>query len=263
MEWSPHFSHPPIPPSPCPSPYTQPQKMSQMGLLTPNEEWYSTIIDTNATGALVLLVWEYLITFDDEVNFIWCKPNRALVKWLFLFLRYFSLFAQIGNQVLSEKIASSVPVSASSCRMWYTWRLVAAQVMLVAVEVLLIIRVYALYNKSKRIVLCLLTLVLAEVACSATNSIINIPRLLFSPACSTVLELRPVIQFGIISICTQTSILFLTIAKQLFASRAGLGRTPIVSLMIRDGLLAFVVIFGMQHSPSTSTGVEDCMTVIY
>lgn len=56
--------------------------------------------------------------------------------------------------------------------------------------------VYALYNKSKRIVLCLLTLVLAEVACSATNSIINIPRLVFSPACSTVLELRPVIQFG-------------------------------------------------------------------
>lgn len=135
------------------------------------------------------------------------SPRNAAVLTALVFCR--------GNQVLSEKVASSVPVAASFCRLWYTWRLVAGQAMLVAVEALLIIRgafiaapkaltsaihkfhvVYALYSKSKRIVLCLVALVLAEVVCSATNSTINIPRLIFSPTCSTVLELRPIIQFG-------------------------------------------------------------------
>lgn len=47
-----------------------------------------------------------------------------------------------------------------------------------------------------------------------------------------------------ISTVTQSSILFLTIAKQLVAARTGWGRTPLVSLMIRDGAFAFVMIFG-------------------
>ncbi|KAF7978374.1 hypothetical protein HWV62_749 [Athelia sp. TMB] len=68
-------------------------------------------------------------------------------------------------------------------------------------------------------------------------------------------------QFRVISICTQTSILFLTIAKQLFASHLGVGRTPIVSLMIRDGLLAFFVIFGLHASRiAVLGGTLACMT---
>lgn len=38
------------------------------------------------------------------------------------------------------RIASSMPVAVPYCRLWYTWRLVACQIMLTAVEAVLIIR---------------------------------------------------------------------------------------------------------------------------
>lgn len=56
--------------------------------------------------------------------------------------------------------------------------------------------VYALYNRNKRIAVTLALFVCCEVTVSAINCIINIPKMHFSPACLTVLSLRPVIQFG-------------------------------------------------------------------
>lgn len=61
---------------------------------------------------------------------------------------------------------------------------------------------------------------------------------------------------SIISLCTQSSILFLTIAKQIFAKRTGWGRTPMVSLMIRDGTFAFVMIFGRFSTTVSSAAIS-------
>jgi hypothetical protein len=45
-------------------------------------------------------------------------------------------------------------------------------------------------------------------------------------------------------VATQGVITFLTVVKHSIARRAGWGRTPIVSLMIRDGAMTFAVMFG-------------------
>lgn len=85
------------------------------------------------------------------------KPNRSFLKWLFLFMRYFGAASQMwvfnlfriswcwwsfvrGNQLLSKHVASTVPITLYYCRLWYTWRLVACQTMLTAVEATLIMR---------------------------------------------------------------------------------------------------------------------------
>ena len=119
-----------------------------------------------------------------------------------------------GNQVLSKHVATNVPIALHVCRVWYTWRIIASQVMLASVEAILIIRgehsaassiifiwlisfaVYALYNRSKKVAGALIFLVFCEMTLCAANSSVNIPRMSFSPECHTVLPLRPVIQFG-------------------------------------------------------------------
>ncbi|KIM76956.1 hypothetical protein PILCRDRAFT_12476 [Piloderma croceum F 1598] len=108
----------------------------------PNDSqgWFSRIIDSSSISALALLVYEILLTFDDEVELIWTKPGSSFIKWLFLLMRYFGLTSQIGNHLLSLHIASTVPATLHYCRLWYTWRLVSAQVMLAAVETTLILR---------------------------------------------------------------------------------------------------------------------------
>ena len=45
-----------------------------------------------------------------------------------------------GNQVLSKHVATNVPIALHVCRVWYTWRIIASQVMLASVEAILIIR---------------------------------------------------------------------------------------------------------------------------
>jgi hypothetical protein len=45
-----------------------------------------------------------------------------------------------GNHLLSMNVASVVPIATNYCRVWYTWRLVASQIMLAAVEATLILR---------------------------------------------------------------------------------------------------------------------------
>lgn len=123
-----------------------------------------------------------------------------------------------GNQLLSKHVASQVPVALNDCRLWYTWRIIASQVMLTSVEATLIIRgeclsrhalsvdwpslsshiVYALYNRSKKIAAVLMFLVSCEMTLCAFNSFMNIPIMEFDPACQTVLALKPVIQFGFV-----------------------------------------------------------------
>lgn len=195
-----------------------------------------------------------------------------------------------GNHFLEMYVASMVPVAPYHCRLWYTWRLVTCQIMVAAVEAILVLQgqypcssmssfwlnyhleVYALYNRSQRIAILLGSLIVAEVSTSTVNSYSNLPKMQFDSVCLTKLALLPVIQYGcvispvtasnalsdlytsIISLCTQTTILFLTFAKQIFAQRSGCGKTPIVSLMIRDGVFAFVVIFSEPSYCSRATG---------
>lgn len=64
--------------------------------------------------SLALLMYELLITFDNEVKFIWpyvfrpnhciiysdgfpasSLPRRNVTKWLYFYIRYFGLFAEL------------------------------------------------------------------------------------------------------------------------------------------------------------------------
>jgi len=55
-------------------------------------------------GSLALLLYEYSITLDYEVELIWEKPNKSFIKWLFLFIHYFALVSQVSTQIVTYRV---------------------------------------------------------------------------------------------------------------------------------------------------------------
>lgn len=54
--------------------------------------------------------------------------------------------------------------------------------------------------------------------------------------------------FSSSTVITQVVILGLTLVKHSFARREGWGRTPVISLVLRDGSYVFLIISGEPHS---------------
>lgn len=128
--------------------------------------------------------------------------------------------------------------------------------------------VYALYNRKRWIGLLLLSTFTIENIVQATSMIYVIPTLPFHPVCLVISIPRPTIFFGYVystydpliyinliafiprfaTVFTQLLILGLTVGKHHLALRAGWRRTPIVSLMLRDGATVFFVVAGQLLS---------------
>ncbi|KAF8464349.1 hypothetical protein JB92DRAFT_3064495, partial [Gautieria morchelliformis] len=93
-----------------------------------------TVTGYSALASLVVLVYDHAITFDAEVMNIWRGP-RTLGKLLFLWTRYFGLSSLIIQvTVMSHGSLSNKVLIAS-----------------VSVDIILLTRVYAVYNRNKQL----------------------------------------------------------------------------------------------------------------
>ncbi|KAI1793635.1 hypothetical protein LXA43DRAFT_1092436 [Ganoderma leucocontextum] len=104
-------------------------------------------------GALGLLIYDYLITFDLEVDVVWRQSKRSPLCWLYLFNRFFPLVWLV--------------LDLSSCIIYLAIDDFVIVVSTLAVQVILQLRVYALYQKSRRVRLFLTCCCLAEVTVMA------------------------------------------------------------------------------------------------
>ncbi|KAJ8073353.1 hypothetical protein PM082_011625 [Marasmius tenuissimus] len=113
--------------------------------------------------AITFLHWDHVLTFADEVKHIWRHPKVPSSYWFF-FNRYFAFLGNISVTVLGFSSLSDSRLTRSllhawngaddpsdSCRKYNTYRQLLLIFNQVLVCVLLTIRIYALYGKSKRI----------------------------------------------------------------------------------------------------------------
>ncbi|KAF8187603.1 hypothetical protein K438DRAFT_1834551 [Mycena galopus ATCC 62051] len=98
-----------------------------------------------------ILFFDHLLTMADEINFVWRKPKR-LSFFIFIALRYVSLFCNIGMLVLRF-----VPVPLESCHISSLASIALLILQCAIVGNILGLRVYAMYNSSKIVLLFLIT----------------------------------------------------------------------------------------------------------
>ncbi|TFK32732.1 hypothetical protein BDQ12DRAFT_692109 [Crucibulum laeve] len=205
---------------------------------TVNVEVYKSVHIRNASclAAFVVLFYEYSASFAQEYQFVW-KSRRTLVKWVYLFSRYFALGAQIANNVLLIFPLSKIPVRHELCKPWFLFLIISASMLLAALEIVLMLRVYAIYRRSSRVktffivIFTINQLIVADYVRRASS----FP---FSGACEAAETPYEVIYPATIILLTQSIIWLMTVTKK----NVAYGRAPIISLMIRDGAWIFVLI---------------------
>ncbi|KIM42322.1 hypothetical protein M413DRAFT_444745 [Hebeloma cylindrosporum] len=94
-------------------------------------------------GTLVLLIYDYLCTFDQEVEYVWSRPS-SVGRYLFVLNRYIPITSLILSYLVMK-----VPMSTAACHRVYTtitWLTVAG---VCTAQVILYLRTIALWARNR------------------------------------------------------------------------------------------------------------------
>ncbi|KAF5352990.1 hypothetical protein D9758_007967 [Tetrapyrgos nigripes] len=113
---------------------------------------------------LVFLYYDYILTFPMEVEYLW-KNFHGSTRYMFCLNRYFSL---IGNAIVTISLFSTA-LAPASCRPFHLFREILLVSTQVVVCILLTLRLYAFYDRSRQVLIFMLSFasVLAALACFA------------------------------------------------------------------------------------------------
>ncbi|TDL18500.1 hypothetical protein BD410DRAFT_900816 [Rickenella mellea] len=210
----------------------------------------SQTVDRSGVAAIACLVYDIFITIDQEVDYVW-KSRWTIPKYLYLWARYFALFIQI----VATAEQTSTQVTNKVCAGWAYFEGITGQMLVMGIELLLMLRVWALYKRDRRMLYILVALYIAEVT---ANTVILGMAL---PGLTSVAPLRTLFPPGFpLSGCLPTSvpkfffsywiptlvfegILFIL----MFINFVRLAREhtpmPLLKRFFRDGTVYYAVIF--------------------
>ncbi|KAJ4468485.1 hypothetical protein C8R41DRAFT_871174 [Lentinula lateritia] len=138
--------------------------------------------------AFTLLNYDHLLTFDDEVEFIWSRPNHFSSR-LFFVNRYFSF---VGNIVILLSMFFA-PSGQSSCHPWEEFQEFFHAFAQIIVATLLTMRVYALYARDRRVLIVLTGIIVFGIGATIISLVFSestpAPSL-FPIGCHDILDLK-------------------------------------------------------------------------
>ncbi|TDL18499.1 hypothetical protein BD410DRAFT_793204 [Rickenella mellea] len=210
----------------------------------------ANIADRSEVAACSCLVFDIILTIDQEVEYIW-RSKWTLPKCLYLWARYFALFMQ----VIAIAETTSLKVTPTICAGWAYFEGITGQLLIMGVELLLMLRVWALYKRDKRILYFLIALYVAEITANTVILGMSLPSL------TTVAPLHGLFPPGFpLSGCFPTkvpgfffsywiptlvfeSILFILMLFNFVRLARENTPMPLLTLFFRDGTVYYAVIF--------------------
>ncbi|KAJ6493460.1 hypothetical protein C8R45DRAFT_1136707 [Mycena sanguinolenta] len=193
-------------------------------------------------ASLALLAYDILRTFDEEVAVIWPRPWTA-IKCLFFFIRYFPLLLQISLLFVGTDITPRFNFTFRDCEVWAIYQSAAAVILLAAVDYILILRVFALYDNHRYIKAPVLILFCLELLVMLVSLGFSLSGIRFDDErrCIVTHFPNPFILYGASAVLFQTVLFSLTVLRFAHAIRAGWGKMPLLLLIVRDGTWAYLL----------------------
>ncbi|PPQ83628.1 hypothetical protein CVT25_006313 [Psilocybe cyanescens] len=161
-----------------------------------------------------------------------------------------------ANRTIEDAITSHSTMVSEAYRNWYMCQVVLGSVLMSAVEIVLMARVYALYKKSIWIASLFIVLILAEMVTVVIGIVTNVPGKDFRVANILLKSPTSYVYYGISAIVSQITILGFTLAKYKTAVQGGWGKVPIMILMVRDGTAAFFILLVVTTMTVVATSME-------
>ncbi|KAH8093898.1 hypothetical protein BXZ70DRAFT_948378 [Cristinia sonorae] len=103
-----------------------------------------------------LVTYDYFISFELEIELIWRKP-WSIIKAVFLWHRYFGFLCVVYVSLISEDVTDKVSL------VWFRWETWAVPLLLFSSEIVVILWIWIVYGKSKRVLAFMGILFSAEV----------------------------------------------------------------------------------------------------
>jgi len=122
-------------------------------------------------GSLAILIWEFLLSFEDERQLFWDKP-WTLVSYLFYLSRYVAIFVAFFGVLVS----TTLEVTDQLCYSWLIIEGFCGMISCWSVQIILQLRLYALYDRSIKIKRILFSTFAAEAAIVIVIFIIGATR---------------------------------------------------------------------------------------
>ncbi|TCD59803.1 hypothetical protein EIP91_011416, partial [Steccherinum ochraceum] len=191
---------------------------------------------------VVVLYYDYCLTFSTEVTYIWSRPNVLSSSWPFLLNRYFSILANIATTAGNFAPFKSV-ASCQDFTLFHQLVIVFAQVI---AAYILTLRTFALWGRSRRVLAIILGVaaLLLGISIWALTGQTSDTSIEFG--CHTASSKITAIHIAVAWECLfvfDTMILSLTLYKSYKEiSRTRIGTLNELFLLIaRDGAMYFVV----------------------
>jgi len=140
--------------------------------------------------------------------------------------------------------------------MWFIYVLASSQTIATLLEFILASRVFALYNRSKRVALLLSFLILTEAA--GMLRMLSIRHTTqFNGTCLLIRGSKDHNYQSLLGFVVHCTLIGLTWFKYYVALKAGWGRTPLVSLVVRDGSTMYATVIVLLASVVLVCGLQN------
>jgi len=191
-------------------------------------------------AAFVMLLYDHMLTFDQEVNRIW-KQKFSGVTLLFLTNRYLTPI-----QFTIIMVAFHYPSwTGKVCEKYVVFEGASSATLIAVCQLIMIIRVYALYHRSLAIIIFLMILWATQIIVSAigvhTGYRVPLPPML--RGCILIGDSPVFSLLWVGPLVTDTCIFALTLWRTRMYIIDTVGRGPTMGIFIRDGIFYFLVIF--------------------
>ncbi|EMD39433.1 hypothetical protein CERSUDRAFT_113079 [Gelatoporia subvermispora B] len=163
---------------------------------------------------------------------MWLSP-WARTKILYFFIRYYPMLALI--LLIARR--------SMSCQEWLLLEGISALLLEIAVELTLILRIYAMYGGNRRLMNLMMSCFAIQIAIMAIGLGLGVPKIMASSLCIETSFPVGLVIYSAVSIIYETFLFGLTMARYVKAMRNGWSDVALLSVLVRDGAWAFVIIF--------------------
>ncbi|KAF8199731.1 hypothetical protein BJ912DRAFT_663462 [Pholiota molesta] len=101
-------------------------------------------------SSLVWVLHDYFVTLEDEIIYIW-RQRPCLSKFMFLWIRYYTIFLVAFDTLQNHGLAIPGVRTRNICIAEDPIMHVAGAISLWSLEIIMQLRIYVLFNRSKRI----------------------------------------------------------------------------------------------------------------
>ncbi|PCH35554.1 hypothetical protein WOLCODRAFT_80876 [Wolfiporia cocos MD-104 SS10] len=193
-------------------------------------------------AAFTFISYDTLLNITDEVEYIW-KGQRSWIKWAYVFIRHMPHFLQGGMIVLFAHMYSPHLWSQEVCLAWWLYQAIMFEGLLIAVEGVFIVRIFAMYGHHRMLMAVILVLYFGEIAAMITLLTVSTMGLKFDRGC-VIARIPPIFAaYWAVPLVFETFLFGLISIKFFTSVGRQLDKQPIFFVLVRDGMWAYAIIF--------------------